>query len=515
MPKDYVIGVSSGIWGVIKKEEVLGINKKLQWIATSGTNHVQVDLETINEFKEPDLKEKIERSKKSLNINFGIHGEARPIVGMDTLPLDSALMADYIRAHDRLMIHVKECSKLGAEYCTIHSSESKPFIVLWHELQSTNLCDFWGRPLREFLEENKRIAEWLLSIKDKPQLGDILRHIPSADYILREYLIPHYKSEHEGKMPDEKELKKLKEEAHGEAVKRLINFVNSGESHYGGERIAYLAVAKWMQSERDYLWDKIVGRILDDKTMLTKTEKWVPAVAAKYIWGHFCPRKGGYPDPKPILKDKRMYFCFEAPMAERGYEGYMRLVTLTDIYYMCEAIGSPWVGMTMDMEHMMSCNIDPKKDIENLPPKGGQRLKVVHVTVPTPMNPSHLPVPLGSEAQLYIYERLYDLRKKGFKTGWWIFERGGEEGLIKDTVTVMRMIKKYLEKGVDPKKLPPEFFGMDMEAADWKTQVLKVKDHAFDPLKGLLVTPEEQMGVFGEAAKEKGKIAEWLKEKYR
>ena len=111
-PKDYVIGVSSGIWSVVKKEEVLGISKKLQWIATSGTNHVQVDLETINEFKEPDLKKKVERAKKDLNISFGIHGEARPIVGMDTLPLDSGLIADYRRSHERMMIPVGEISIL-------------------------------------------------------------------------------------------------------------------------------------------------------------------------------------------------------------------------------------------------------------------------------------------------------------------------------------------------------------------------------------------------------------------
>ncbi|MEM5804714.1 MAG: hypothetical protein QXU82_02605 [Candidatus Aenigmatarchaeota archaeon] len=515
MPKGYEIGVSSGIWSVAKKEEILGISRKLTWIATSGTNHVQIDLESVNEFKEDDLKAKVDKAVKNLNITFGVHGECVAITGMDTMPLDSTSVADYRRAHDRLMIHVKECSKLGAKYCTIHTSEAHPFILLSHELQNTNLCDFWGRPLGEFLKENPKLVDWVLKVAKDSPIPDLFRYIPSPEWFIKD-LMDEYVSTHEGKMPDEKAQKELQTKARKKAEEHLIRMVNSGEMHYGMERLAYIIVAKWMQDNRDGIWEGIVGKILSDNEILTKHDKWVPAVSAKYVWGHFNPYKGSpYEDPKPILERSGMYFCFETPMAQKGYEGYMRLARLPQIYQLVKSLGSPLFGITMDMEHMMSCNIDPKKDIGELPPGAGERLKVVHMTVPTPMNPSHLPIAIGSEAQMYIYQRLYELRKKGFKSGWWIFERGGEEGMIKDTVLAMRLMKKYLEKDVEFKKLPPEFFGMDMQAAEWKVQLLKMKEHALDPLKGMLTMTEEEHGALGTAAKEKGKLAEWSKEKYR
>jgi hypothetical protein len=340
----------------------------------------------------------------------------------------------------------------------------------------------------------------------------LFSYINTPNDYLKE-LIKGYVQTHENKMPDEKEKGNIEKDAKEKATKQLLDMVNSGSMHYGMERLAYLAIAKWMQDDRDKLWEGIVGKMLSDKDLMTKTEKWVPAVSAKYIWGHFNPKIKDYGDPKLYLS--KMYFCFEAPMAEKGYETYMRLARLPHLYQLCKAIGHPMIGMTMDMEHMMSCNIDPKKDIEELPSGAGERLKIVHLTVPTPMNPSHLPISVGSEAQMYIYDRLYELRKKGFKSGWWIFERGGEEGMIKDTVAVMRLMKTYLEKDTDPKKLPPEFYGMDMEAAEWKVQLLRMKEHALDPLKGMLVISEEEHGTIGNVAKEKGKLSEWSKEKYR
>jgi len=202
-------------------------------------------------------------------------------------------------------------------------------------------------------------------------------------------------------------------------------------------------------------------------------------------------------------------------MSSPGYEVYMRLARLPHLYHLVRSVGSEYVGFTMDMEHMLGCNIDPKKDIEELPGNAGKFLKVVHITIPTPLNPSHQTVKVGSEAQYYIYERLYELRKKGFEKGWLIFERTGGADPIQQSVLAMRIIKTFLERSIPPKKLPLEFFGMKPAGPEVKRQEITIKEHAFDPIKGMLLVPEEEYTFLSKAAIEKGKAEAWKKEKYR
>jgi hypothetical protein len=165
---------------------------------------------------------------------------------------------------------------------------------------------------------------------------------------------------------------------------------------------------------------------------------------------------------------------------------------------------------------MLGNNIDPQEEIEKLPSEAGKLVRVVHVTTPSPLNPSHMPVYMASEAQVYIYEMLWKLRKKGFKDGVILFERGGEEGQVKETVEVIRVIASHLEKDVEPKELPLEFFGMREGGPRYSRQIVAIREHALDPLKGMLQVPEEQYTLLGTKAREKGKLEEWAKgEQYR
>lgn len=515
----YTIGVSSGYWEIGRKEELLGFSKKIQWTTTAGVMHTQVDLENVNEFLEEGLKDKVKTIEKTLGITFGIHGEAYAMGGIDTLPLASALETDYIRAHERLLMHIQKGGDIGAKYITIHSCESTPFILLGQHLQPTKIVDFYGRPFQKFFEENPKLIDWFFELIEKGDTKAVLReYLGSPEYYYRKEMLPDFLAQHAGKTPDKDEEKKLRDEAYQRAKERMFAVLESESLHYGPERIAYYIIAKWMQETNDPLWKEIVRiRIKDDD--LSKPEsisKWVPAVTAKYIWGHFNPRDTKtFPDPKSLLAKYKMYFCFEAPMSQKGYEIYMRLARLPHLYAMTRNISSPWVGYTMDMEHMMGCNLDPEKEIKELPHEGGKLLKVVHITVPAPYNPSHMPVPLGSEGQVYIYKRLFELRKKGFTDGWLIFERGGDEGQVKQSVLSMRMIVRFLEKDILPEQLPEEFFGMPPGGPEISRQFVAVREHALDPLRGLLAVPEEEHGFLGSAAVGKGKGEEWRKEKYR
>ncbi len=513
----YTLGVSTGYWKIAhgvspeKGEELLGIPLKIFWGATKGVRFVQVDLESITEFKEPKLLEKIKRIK-SLGLKFGVHGECAAI-GMNTLPLDSAIKDAYKRAHQRLIDHIKGCGEIGAEYLLIHSSESEPFIRLGEHLQPMDLVDVWGRNLSDFLKENPKLLDW--AIKKDFIVGIVSRYIGDIEYYRK--IEEREFREINKREPSPQERKEIEKKAVERFKEVFRNYLNSTDLHYGSERIAYYIIAKWMEEENDPLWKNIAGgKSIDDKSFREKYEKWVPAVSAKYIWGHFNPKVPEiYSNPKDLLDKYNLDFVFETPMASPGYETLMRLPRPLHMFYLAKAIKSKHVGIALDFEHMLGCNLDPKKEIELLPYKSGDIVKVIHVGVPTPLNPAHRPIPVGSEAQLYIYERLYELRKKGFKNGVIIFERGGGADPIKQSIIALRLVIKFLEKDIPPKELPLEFFGVKEKGAEIKRQEVAIREHALEPLKRMLAIPEEEYTFLSQAAVKKGKGTEWEKEKYR
>ncbi len=517
----YTIGLSSGIWGAKRGVELLGIPRKIEWAATGGVTFVEVAMETITEFDEPDIIEKVNRAKK-LGLTFGLHGEAYAMGGQDVMPLTSAIETDYMRSHDRLIRHIIGAKKIGALYISIHASDAHPFILLARELEPARLVDFWGRRLDVFFKEHPKILQWLAETQFIKEMYHAWNKMQNK--WANEYERIKERAEKEPESVKDVDMEKLRKE---KLCEGLSDYVVCNELEYGAERVAYYAIAKYMMDTRDPIWMDIVGRKLSDDELfnVAKSNEWVPAVAAKYMWGHFrqdlCPSKRSLTDfkeedAKVLIERYKIFFSFETTMGMHGYESYMRLVHLTHFYAMIKAIGSPMLGMTMDMEHMLGCGIDPSDDIKNLPPKAGESLRIVHVTIPSPLNPSHLPVPLASEAQLYIYRMLLEMRKKGFKDGWILFERGGEEAMVKESVMSMRKIVEYLNKEIPFEQLPEDFFGLKPMGAEVRMQEVKIKEHALDPLKGVLAIPEEDYSLLSKASIEKGKRPEeWAKERYQ
>jgi hypothetical protein len=520
----YTIGISSGMFMTAEQSEkvqYMTVPRKIFRGGIEGVNCTQVDIESITEFIEPELEKEVKKIK-SIGIKFGVHGESYAMGGAEKpiSMLDSAIETEYIHAHERLIQHIDGCGKIGAEFVNIHPSETVPFIRLGMSLEPTRLVDFWGRPFKKFLEENKNILDWAI---EQEFLSAIFMHRYSNITIKQ-----MVESEEKGRRERRKEAKKEDEEMPEIDKKeiekdvkdffknQLINFVSSSDLTYGSERVAYYIIAKWMEENNDSLWKEIVGKNIKDEDLPNTEEikKWVPAVSAKYIWGHFCPKETKlFKDPKPLLEKYRMYFVFESQMGSGGLEGLYRIVRPRDMIYLCKAIKSKWVGVCFDFEHVMSQNIDPQKEIESISYGYMNIVKVCHVGFPTPHVPAHMPIPLGSREQLWLYERLWEMRKKGFKDGYLIFERGSEPR--GDVVIVLRLIKHYLERDFEPKKLPLEFFGMKELGPEIARQQLAIRDHALDPLKGMLLVPEEEYTFLGSEAVKKGKAEEWKKEKFK
>jgi hypothetical protein len=514
----YTIGISSGAFGLVESNEkanLMTIPRKIFAGGLEGVSFTQVDLESITEFKEPDIEKEVKKIK-SLGITFGFHGEFYRGAEKPLSMLDSAIEAEYIHSHGRLIQHIEGCGKLGGVYVNAHPSETVPFIRLGTHFQPTKLVDPWGRPLRKFLEENKNLLDWVVS-EENAFIWEFIRTTPKSYIQNQEHRrIVEWYNQHEGKEPSPEEKKKIHEDAIKDAKEVFLNEISTSDFSYGTERAAYYIIAKWMQDNDDQLWKSIVGKNIKDED-LSKTEeiqKWVPAVSAKYIWGHFCPKdKKQYPDPRPLLEKYKITFAFEAEMGGGGIEGMSRFFRPRDMIFLCKAIGSKYVAVCFDFEHTLSQNIDPKKEIEEISYGDAKYIKLCHLGFPTSLAPAHMPIPLGSKEQLWLYERLFELRKKGFKNGWLIFERAGAPR--ENVILVLRLFKYYLERDVEPIKLPLEFYGMKEHGPEIARQELAIREHALDPLKGMLLVPEEEYTFLSSEAVKKGKGEEWRKEKYK
>jgi len=604
----YVIGVSSGIFGAAAEAErmqYVGLPKKAYYCITKGVEFVQLDLESISEFKAPNLKEEMEAVRR-MNVSYGIHSETKAF-GVEAAELDSAIVTDYRSGHERLFEILNRAGEIESKYVLVHSSESEPFPMLERTLQPTCLVDPAGRELKDFLLENENLMKWLMGgdIKELPEKifekwkskveevrekvargekveevvteSDLREVLKTPDYIWREILGVSLPEAFRRRIEDlvesleidfkesiRKIPKEILESQVYPRVKRRIEIlvkdyysgfldhIQSRSLHYGPERIAYYIIAKWMEETKDPLWTNIVNSSIEyfakasgvSKEEWLKKKKikevsieddvfrtecyylWVPAVSSRYIYGHLVEApKFGYPDLKEPIKKYKMPLVLETPMAHRGIEEWLRLPNPIQMYWLVkrvnEEVGFECLALAMDFEHMLSIKLEPEVVIECLPAEGGKFVRVVHAGWPSPLAPAHLPIPVGSEQQRYLYNLLYFLRQKGFgkdeKEYYIVFERGGGPDPIQQSIIALREIVDQLLKDTPPDKLPPEFYGVKPEGfLSEERQRAIIKEHALDPLKGLLVVPEEEYTFLGRAALEKGIPPEkWKREELK
>lgn len=589
----FVIGVSSGIFGAAapeEREQYAGLYKKAQYCITKGVQFVQVDLESVAEFKDPNLKENMERIKR-LGVSFGIHSETRAF-GVEIAELDSAIETDYKFGHERLREILERSGEIGSKYVLIHSSESEPFLLLERHLQPAVLVDFFGNRLRDFLEQYDWLIDWAIggkvedieecmfnvwmakgkritsqdmenALKEKglkPQnfLWIEIIGAPLSEIVRRrmedraEAMEIELGMDYDVMPPDlkrrvDEQIRRTLSILLKDIKTSLLDYTQSRTLHYGPERIAYYFVARWMEKKSDPLWENIIKSTLgyfakvenksieqwlgekkieklsiEDDNFRLHSYIWVPAVSAKYIWGHLNQEKNPkklYPDLKPIIKKYNMPLVLETPMAHRGIEEWLRLPNPIQMYYLVKEIGPEYIRLALDFEHMISIRLDPEKVIDALPEDAGKYVLVIHAGWPAPLAPAHIPIYVGSEQQFYLYKMYYKLMQKGFGKGeseyYIVFERGGGVDPIKTSVTALQNIRDFLEKNVPPEELikHPEFFEREGE---WERQLVTIEEHARDPLKGLLVVPEEEYTALGRAATERGVPPEkWKKEELR
>jgi len=308
----------------------------------------------------------------------------------------------------------------------------------------------------------------------------------------------------------------------------------------GEEYVAYLTVAEHMFRNNDKLWSAVSkvkrspymfaresSKKLGALTMaeLDKLKSIVTAVAAKYIEGHLFTKaeqyavkeNGKYKSVYDFCKDNKMIIYIETAMPEKGAEGELRIIKATDQVKICKAIdGGNIINYCIDFEHLLTNLIDPIKEAEELlknQPGDGKYITCLHTNAPRPIMGAHAPLERFSYDLYIIYKWIYTLRKAGMKNSYIILEMGSY-GVKQSAIAFRNIVNELLkDPPTKPEDLPKEFFGIDKEFE--AREMIAMREHAFDPLKGVMAIPEEEWTMVGRRAAERGRAAEWERRKYR
>ncbi|MCX6819516.1 MAG: hypothetical protein NT129_05990 [Candidatus Aenigmarchaeota archaeon] len=503
--------------------------------------------------------------KKELGMRLGLHAE----VG-ELMSLESSERRLWEQSHLRLVETVKNAADFGAEYVNIHMSARPQLLFLEAQYRVTGyfhpVVSYDGKPLSTICDKNEKVKE-LAKRHLRGSVGDLALRDNEAGY--NRYL--EWQSSIE-KREIEKELEKLDKDPEYVMAKKLVeagrleaqtiqrskevqaeqeargrarSIVNRDSPNIiydiwkesvnarfltdAAEITAYMMVAEYMKQTGDPIWSGICGGDNVEKAYSEKHAAFNAACAAKYLEGHLTvkddPANKKHLNGMSIvewLEKNNIVLGIETPEAHEGYEALMRLFNPLDVIPLIDKLKSDKIKLCIDFEHMLSHKMKPEEIIPKLP---CDKIFLVHLTKPIPYGgTAHIPLTIGSKGQEIIYKWLYDMRKRGFKDGYLVFERGGGRSgggksaweVIENSVWVIRQIVKYLEQDIAPDDLPPEFFGVaEQNKETFARQMATMREHAWDPLEGLLMIPEEKHTFLSRSALEKNKLEIWEKRKFR
>jgi len=574
----YKVGISSGWWNIGKDPNLLGLGSKAgSFGATLGIQFNQVDLDTVLEFLEPDIKTYVDRVREKLKMELGLHGEIGEVA-----MFESAERIRWDQSHERLCITMKGASDLKFIYVNFHLSNNtwlsfherelrpfgytyqvvsptgQPFAVWADELIKRG--DKGAEILKKWLKEKLIGSRVEYELKQTPEYAKEFNRIfqeelKNAESAIRENLKndERYKS----LTPDqiEREVQNniniARQQIHNAAEKRMqeeklfdVWKVAEIEKYQieAGEIDAYIATAVYMIANKDPLWVKIVGEDYSqkpddaDRAYVTKQREFNAAVAAFYLYSHFTIKKSPGRDDYnkrhmnsmsvvEFCEKNKIKLLLECPQSGQGTEGISRLYHPLHAYHLLKKIGSSAVMQCIDFEQEMGQNIDLNVELPTLPPDFGAQVFLLHLGDPIPyFGTAHIPIALADRGADTLYKWIYWFRQKGFKDGYIIFERGSGRtpgnqqmsNIFEYSVYVIRQIVKYLDRDTKPDALPPEFYGLSLENKDiFAQQLVAMREHAWDPLQGMLKIPEEKHTFLGKAAVDAGKAKEWERGRYR
>ncbi len=330
------------------------------------------------------------------------------------------------------------------------------------------------------------------------------------------------------------------------------------------EEVAYSIVAKYLELKRDDPNEPLWKLFFGEKTIEQLEVEWgkklidlqtkeiylhpdvIAMIGSRYIMGHFEADPGTFylgesykvnPErskdtffkKKAIdkLKELKLVLVFENPEAAPGSEGLRRIFRAKQMYNFVKAsqqvFKTDLIRLLIDFNHWLNQSVDPERELDLISkeaPDFGKYVYATHIYNPVGVH-EHMPFEIPSDEQVRMYGWLYKMRQLGFKEGYLTFERGGGQSMLeiaRSVILALRQIKDHLEKNTDPKKLPQEFYGISPDGIlSEQRQMVVIREHAKDPLKGLIIAPEEEHTALGrEALAKPGMTPEkWKKEELR
>lgn len=574
--RQYKLGFSTGWWTASgRSPELVGLGAKMGYGVFFGVDVLQIDLETIQEFNEPNVDYQIKKVKQDLGLDVGIHALIN-----EQDALETADRKFWEISHRNAVVTIRKAVDHGLSFVNFHLSLNPQLIMRESQLRpfghTYQVVGPDGYPLYKlgdrYSQTKEEIKQWLprqtfadADVLDKAEKRetedakkkaekDLQNWLKGDEFSKRKKEISDYvKSIGAGKKEADQAINNEIERARQQFIQARLreaserfredkNFQyelwkESQLARYfieAGEIGAYLIVAHHMWTQREPLWMNIVGDKSPRYAYENLHQKFNAAVAAFYLKGHLTIKNDPFDFNKKHLggmsivefaNKNKIRLTFEVPHVGNpgaAEEGKYRLFDPRDSQYFIRDIGSPYIGLCIDIEHMLSQGLNPGEVFTDSKLFGdfGSMVHVIHVGKPIGYGgTAHIPIPMGSLAQEALYEWLYLLRKRGFKSGYIIYERGGGDTplkVVEQSIHAIRLIGEYLEQGIDPKELPEKFYGMsEMNDDRYKQQLVAVRDHAWDPLKGLVIIPEEEHTFLSRAAVEKGKAEEWKRAKFR
>ncbi|MFB6075964.1 MAG: sugar phosphate isomerase/epimerase family protein [Candidatus Aenigmatarchaeota archaeon] len=398
--------------------------------------------------------------------------------------------------HDDINDYIDKVSDVGGEWILFHSSEQvRPRYRQGSEMEMrrVDLVDERGDKIKEEKLDpgkNPETRKWFE--------GEYGERFISADDVNNKVEQKIREKYDEDSKPSAEDFKAIRNKARDEAISEAMEKWKC----QGPEMMAYEIMAHWMYYNNDYLWEKICnGKHPDD---VDETEHDA-AVSGKYLQGQI-------EDILEKAKEKDVKILIENGHGSPRMIHYMRLVRPEHVYYVIKSINDPYVRMCVDFEHI-TIGWDPFDVLNNCPGDFGEYVESLHLSKPTPEH-EHMPIERGN---VFVYELLWKMKELGFRGGTLIFEPGGQETgqRIQDTIYSMREMVKYLSRDIPPDELPEEYFGLTDQEMVHEKRIIET--HTFDPLKGLLHSPELTDTFFGSEMARRGRreLEKWGKEEYR
>lgn len=496
-PRNFQVGVTSGLPSVDRAtlvEEAMGSIGK-------GCDLMRLDVESFNHLTPKD-KEDLKNLSEYQGMRWAIHGD----LGVDMTRSEET---DWRHADKSLKEYIKMAKEIKAVYVNFHASvfptpAIQAAIARTYEVH----VDPDGKNIKDLFLKTPEAQRWFV----KERFRGYTTAEKTRSIIAKLELEAGF---------DQKQIRKkweeLSKKGEGDVDKIFMEeAIKDARDDFDGrvtEWTAYVIVAWWMYKNGDSIWKALCGnknpQQLIDSGDPEDLIKLVDAVAGAYTRGHLKKYLGD-------MEKGRVYIILENPDARREDlrgQRLFRLMHPTNIYHVVRSIGSQWVRLSIDWEHMAMHGYDPWGEAKKFPNDIGEFVLNFDVNSHPNVNHTQHPVERGD---VHLYRLLWEVRRRGCKRAYLMYEWGGrraDEKRWQESVPALKTIAKMLENDVLPEELPPEFFGLDAGEVEFEKRIME--RNMFKPFEGMLEFPELAHGWLSGELKKKGRLEQWAKEEFR